>query len=297
MRGPEFLCVGVQRSGSTWLYKALRSAPGVWLPPINELHYFDSRPAGGEAMSRRYRQHARARLKSYLLELMPAGKKHGVISRSAVPELNLDDVLWDLNYFTGSTSVDWYLSLFDAARNRGLIAGELTPKYSALDCDRVGEIAKLLPDCKIIMVLRNPIERAWSQMSKTLLRDRNRALSEVAPDELYRFFEQDSVTARGRYSDIVARWRKYYGDNVYLGFYDELVSEPVYFIKGIIKFIGSSLSDEHLSSLDLTALSSASGKVAGKMPTEFYEFLATQYKDDIRQLSGMVDYPVSRWIS
>ncbi len=41
-RGPDFLVIGAQRAGTTWLHRVLRQHPALWLPPLKELHYFDS---------------------------------------------------------------------------------------------------------------------------------------------------------------------------------------------------------------------------------------------------------------
>ena len=38
---PDFLCVGAQKGGTTWLYQQLDSHPDFWMPPVKELHYFD----------------------------------------------------------------------------------------------------------------------------------------------------------------------------------------------------------------------------------------------------------------
>src|SRR5215471_17299234 len=39
--GPDFLCVGAHKAGTTWLYRQLDSHPDFWMPPVKELHYFD----------------------------------------------------------------------------------------------------------------------------------------------------------------------------------------------------------------------------------------------------------------
>src|SRR6478752_7618100 len=38
---PDFLCVGVHKGGTTWLYQQLDYHPDFWMPPLKELHYFD----------------------------------------------------------------------------------------------------------------------------------------------------------------------------------------------------------------------------------------------------------------
>jgi hypothetical protein len=37
---PHFLGIGAQKSATSWLDRCLRAHPGLWLPPIKELHYF-----------------------------------------------------------------------------------------------------------------------------------------------------------------------------------------------------------------------------------------------------------------
>jgi hypothetical protein len=38
---PNFLGIGAQKSGTTWLHDNLARHPQVWLPPVKEIHYFD----------------------------------------------------------------------------------------------------------------------------------------------------------------------------------------------------------------------------------------------------------------
>ena len=44
MRLPDFLVVGAQRAGTTWLYKNLRDHPGVFMPAQKELEFFSHDP-------------------------------------------------------------------------------------------------------------------------------------------------------------------------------------------------------------------------------------------------------------
>jgi hypothetical protein len=39
--GPDFLCIGAHKAGTTWPYQQLNSHPDFWTPPVKELHYFD----------------------------------------------------------------------------------------------------------------------------------------------------------------------------------------------------------------------------------------------------------------
>ncbi len=37
----DFLGIGAQRAGTTWLYRCLQRHPQLYLPGTKELHYFD----------------------------------------------------------------------------------------------------------------------------------------------------------------------------------------------------------------------------------------------------------------
>src|SRR5437588_12276558 len=47
--------------------------------------------------------------------------------------------------------------------NRSGSVGAISPEYTWLKAWQVNRIAKLLPDLRLIMTLRHPIERVWSQ--------------------------------------------------------------------------------------------------------------------------------------
>ena len=38
---PDFLCVGAQKGGTSWLYRQLEAHSDFWMPPVKELHYLD----------------------------------------------------------------------------------------------------------------------------------------------------------------------------------------------------------------------------------------------------------------
>src|SRR5438067_7288066 len=38
---PDFLCVGAQKAGTSWLYHQLEAHADFWMPPFKELHYLN----------------------------------------------------------------------------------------------------------------------------------------------------------------------------------------------------------------------------------------------------------------
>ena len=43
--GPNFLCIGAPKAGTTWLHTHLARHPHIWLTPQKEMHFFDRAPA------------------------------------------------------------------------------------------------------------------------------------------------------------------------------------------------------------------------------------------------------------
>ena len=41
MNLPDFICIGVQRAGTTWLYECLKEHPEIFVPETKELHFFN----------------------------------------------------------------------------------------------------------------------------------------------------------------------------------------------------------------------------------------------------------------
>src|SRR3954452_15598229 len=124
-RGPDFLVIGAQRAGTTWLHRVLRQHPRLWLPPVKELHYFDKL-----ATTRTYldaKERRRVRMKG-LLSLDP----------------------WLFRYWFGRRGDRWYAKLFDAAQQNGLLAGEITPAYATLDEQVLRRIERINGEVKLI---------------------------------------------------------------------------------------------------------------------------------------------------
>src|SRR5690348_5733517 len=40
--GPDFVCIGMQKAGTGWLYDQLDFDKSFWMPPVKELHYLDN---------------------------------------------------------------------------------------------------------------------------------------------------------------------------------------------------------------------------------------------------------------
>ena len=70
---PDFIGIGAQKAGTTWLHRNLQAHPGIWMPKEKELHYFDEkitqeggllgRLRGDSPADKRWRRQARSRFR------------------------------------------------------------------------------------------------------------------------------------------------------------------------------------------------------------------------------------------
>src|ERR1700749_4313420 len=84
-RFPDFLCIGAQKAGTTWLDSNLRRHPDVWLPPLKELHYFNSVHINGHLKwNLKHRcNHRQTLLRRYMQKTAPSNYDYRLIARLA----------------------------------------------------------------------------------------------------------------------------------------------------------------------------------------------------------------------
>ncbi|WAT18951.1 sulfotransferase [Aurantiacibacter sp. MUD11] len=221
---PDFLVIGAQKAGTTWLHHHLQQHDDVWLPPIKELHYFDRspRPLFLDAFHGKY---DRFMLRRWL-------------------RVGLDDVvqhpanlMWHARFFLTPRDDRWYARCFS---NSGrAIAGEVCPAYARLDDAGVDRVAKLLPDAKIVYILRNPVERMWSQAAMYFSRYGHSGLANASIEQIERFLAWDKAQANNRYDTVISRWSRHFPDTqLHVAFYDQLEEDPADFFSGICRFLG-----------------------------------------------------------
>lgn len=150
--------------------------------------------------------------------------QHTHVARPVGKELHF----FNYDYWRG---IDWYRSFFPTAASRriarlrggDLVAGEATPYY-LFHPAVPSRVAESLPDAKLIVLLRNPVDRAYSHYQKmcrmgferlsfeeALAAEEERlagAEERLAADPRYRHdhHRRHAYLARGHYADQLERW-------------------------------------------------------------------------------------------
>jgi Sulfotransferase family len=209
---PDFLCIGAQKGGTSWLYQQLAAHPDFWMPPIKELHYFDklSRVKKGERLPPRQRDERDARF----LETLNKLSEHSYVD------------------------LEQYALLFAPKGSR--LSGDISPTYSMLNDEVIERIVRHLPNIKVIFLARDPVERAWSQLSMGVRREMIPPFDASDPVEVIRNLLNPGVLALSYPSKIVARWKRYVRADLFrVYFFDDLENDPVALRRAILRFLGS----------------------------------------------------------
>lgn len=134
--------------------------------------------------------------------------------------------------------LDKYFTYFKKAGNDKLAIGEASPGYICGGEKTVQRIKSLLPDAKLILTLRNPVERAYSQYW-----DNRRKLSEfdtfdTAINKALNSRSERRYIRRGEYMRDVRLYLKYFDrEQLLILLFDDLVNNPDLFYKKIFTFL------------------------------------------------------------
>ncbi len=136
-------------------------------------------------------------------------------------ELHFLDLHWDRGH-------DWYFQHFRPRRVRRRRPGEITPAYLVVPEDRIEGMHALNPDMQLILMIRNPIERAWSAAKYFARNQMDADVAELAIEDFEAIATTPLMLQRGDYLEGLRRWGSVFPDEQMLViFHDEVVEDPV----------------------------------------------------------------------
>lgn len=218
MAPPSFIVLGAVKAGTTSLYNYLDQHPQIQMSAWNWPRYFHVASGAPDfaKLAQRYGDTRRRESEGRFDMMFPAR-----IPRS----IEQYEALWPET---------------DAAR----VEGEVSPTYLH-DPDVCAEIAKRKPATKLIIALRNPVDRAYSHF----VMDRRKGWEQIGdfgeslneePIQADNFFwGRRHYIRHGLYADAVERYRESFPRNqIKVVFYEDLVRDPAAYLAEILDFIG-----------------------------------------------------------
>ena len=184
----DFLCIGAQKSGTTFITTALRRHPDIQLPASKELYYFS--PIGEYKEKTNFSQ---------------------------------------CNF---GKSVDWYMDQFERDDRK---CGEISTHY-LFDADCAARIKAAFPDVKLFAILRNPVDRAFSQynMERHKTVKETRPLLKIINDE-----PENEILRRGLYYQQLSAFAEgFWPGQLRVYTFEDMLNNPASFFEELFAYIG-----------------------------------------------------------
>lgn len=227
--GPDFLCVGLQKGGTRWLYDQLRSHPDFAMPH-KELHYFDQ-----EFPEQRLLRRARLHVKE---------ARDRPLAESPTERMEDDFFRQVVDHWGERISMETYARLFRMKGDK--LTGDITPAYCFLEPRLIRKLARRFEEMSVCLMLRDPVARLWSQWRmmqdravRILARGQESDFPYQDTDDDFARFARDPVAVKRSFpSEIAGRWRAKFGDRLRVFFLDDVVTDPDAVRREVVAFLG-----------------------------------------------------------
>jgi hypothetical protein len=231
-----FVGIGAQKSGTTWLARMLAGHPDIFVTPVKEIHYFDHIRGLTQHLSQKKR---RSRYRKYHQRMWTQWRLFSE---------HLGQRQWWRDYMASPIDDNWYRGLF---RHRGAatFAGEITPEYAILGIDGLNHIKRLAPEARVIFIMRNPVDRLWSQVlhqCRARGLDANRQSTEAIAAMLAEPRFGELADYAQTLDDMAAVFRD---DQTLVLFYEDMHADRLGALRQVCRFIGARFDANHFTEL------------------------------------------------
>jgi len=225
MNRPGFLCIGAHKAGTKWLSRALREHPDVWLGPLEEYHYFNAL-FGQEPPA------ARRQIKATVERAI---REH--VASAKIADFGYVDYLAKAGDTGAMFTEDWYRRIFSRGERR--IKGDVTAEYCTISRAGIDYAMRLLGSAPVIYLVRDPMERALSELRALKRAKTGRSLAKRS--EWVALVNDPAFQLRGDYKTNITNWLARYPNQRLLFLpHKELVTQPIGALRKIEKHIGVS---------------------------------------------------------
>jgi hypothetical protein len=309
---PNFFIIGAPKAGTTSLYHYLDQHPQIYMSAIKEPHFFatEFREENFAAELRPFLARETRGLRGFLSSNMRRKRFGGIVAE------------WE----------DYVRLFADASHESALGEASVCYLWSPTAPER---ISRRFPDAKILVMLRDPVERAYSQYLHGLgngairwsFREHIRRNLRHRSGELcihYPFLEL------GLYAEQLSRYLQRFGRNVWVGFQRDFKQRPLEVFQSICRFLSvdpgfsPDMSSRHLEAeiprtpaigwLKRSGTWQAASRAtpsrlrplirralmckpgSTRIRPEDRHYLIDFYREDIRKLSSLLNRELDGWL-
>jgi hypothetical protein len=269
---PDFLCVGMEKAATSWLYDQLRAHPDFWMPPVKELRYL----------------HVDKPTMDDVVRLLRNQKETGKRARG-INQVFLEEA----GGLAGQPrNLDRYGALFRFKSKQ--LSGDISPGYWRLKPSDIAAVGARFPHVRVLLMVRDPVERAWSHIS--MLHRRGAFDAGMAKDGIVfaRWFARSPAKRATFASRVPQRWAESAPATPFrFFFFDDVVAVPQRVRTEIVDFLGGNPRKKS------TKVSAGYNRKAGFPKLHLSEavkaILVEQLADEIRDSARVFGGPATQW--
>ncbi|HEY1961928.1 MAG TPA: hypothetical protein VGG69_05890 [Rhizomicrobium sp.] len=208
------------KSATDWLFDQLVHHQDFWMPPVKELRYLKLPVPPMDNTVRK--------LSLYKAKGRPAGRDPDLAFLKEAAALAGQPR--DLEKYAG-------LFRFKGAR----LSGDISPGYYDLDGDDIVPIAQRFPRLKIVLMVRDPLERVWSHISMRYREGHFDAALLSDANAFSRWFADSEVRRACFATQAARRWAEFAPTIAFRHFFfDDVEHAPASVRADIITYLGGS---------------------------------------------------------
>ncbi|MCB0164754.1 MAG: glycoside hydrolase family 99-like domain-containing protein [Anaerolineae bacterium] len=255
---PNFLIIGAMKAGTTSLYAYLKQHPQVYMSPVKETRFF-------------------------------------ALEETGMPVLHTDvqKKVWE----SSITRLSDYETLFNGVTNE-IAIGEASPLYMAWSNKAAPRIKYYIPKTKLIAILRNPVDRAYSHFSH------NVKIGVETNSDFTEALQLDDIHQRwwymkqGLYAQLLKPFRELFDSKQIKIFrYEDLQEDPIELLKEMFRFL--EIDDNFLPDISIRHMKSPDKLVNEKkdqLTPSLRESLLEEFRADIQELQNQFGLDLSAWL-
>jgi hypothetical protein len=219
------LCVGAQKSGTTWLYNRLVGHDAMRTASHKETHYFNAVHCGGVLGPQ---------MKMNMMRHMIDSKPSRVIQYLQAQATG-EELPPDIHRVFRAMDDEWYEAFFDTP---GRFAMDFTPEYALLPDAGHQHIKRLSERQKVVFLMREPVERASSAI-RYFCKQRGCDVTTMSDEEIFDIARKPFIASMSRYDKTLSTLARHYDDeNLLFLFYENMMADKAGTLDTVCDWLG-----------------------------------------------------------
>lgn len=206
----------------------------------------------------------------------------------------------EIEYFSsniGKRPLTWYTDLFEervrllsGEKSTPFLVGEKSARYCSLPPDRIQLVHRLLPDARLVLMVRDPVSRHWAHakqyFSKPRIAEREGGdVLSLPRERLFDFFGRTRML--GDFSAMISSWTAFYPPEKLLIIAQEhALANPRATFDAVLAHLHLPM-DYDPASIRLLSKRRNRGPII-EMPADISDFLETMFASERRQVRDLL---------